>query len=704
MAPPTPSDSAGGSTHAAGDDGLVSSGPAAAHLSNPPNLNHFVAPVTAAGFIAQPAHSHQSLGGMHAGDVAHNTNQIDPQPAHSMQNSVFTARRWDRATGSTSTVGGSKRHEKSEDSAGDSCGGGFSNNDTADGPVDSTLAQQFDSKQRNTAGHETEDDDGEIVSGARAATSGFGIGATDTTGPAAVDSAHATNATTGYTTGGIGDGFTETGGFTGFCTSALPTGGFAVGAGPVHNRRGNSRSGGGKRRGGSSKPGTGSGFNAGKGGTGESENATDPSDQYIDKQPWEITAEEMLPAARALRQHGSSLLERGAFAEAEMACEHAVRFVEYEDAFDTDEAKLSAKVMKVDCLIDVSACALERGDTHKALRVADAALSIDSENVFALLRRASANAHGGAHDVALQDTEKAVKLAPNDARVVAEKLRINSMRNQTTNTANANHHQQPSYAPKQTNSFGPSGPAFSAPNNANPPPVPLFHSAPREINSPVPPGTAAAARALAQEEAEGECEAQHGLGIGGMDIGVGGADVEIEQEHGYAPAYSEEHSGDFGSPGVSGGGRGVMSGPGGGTAGDVNGMSDRGVSDRGANNSGGAARDNSGSLGHVPPNHPVRPAVSGATPAQNFSGRRGELSAGPANGSLDVLGGGGGQSFGNAQQFSASVGARSMQKNGDPTAAVGAMLGGDDSEEDGEEIGSRPGGGNGGDADMENDD
>jgi predicted lipid-binding transport protein (Tim44 family) len=108
----------------------------------------------------------------------------------------------------------------------------------------------------------------------------------------------------------------------------------------------------------------------------------------------------------------------------------------------------------------------------------------------------------------------------------------------------------------------------------------------------------------------------------------------------------------------------------------------------------------SGSLGHVPPNHPARPAVSGATPAREFSGMRGGLSAGPANGSMDVMGGGGGgQSFGNAPQplaqtLSASVGVLSMQKNkneGDPTLAQygEVALGGDESEEDGEEIGSR---------------
>ena len=125
-------------------------------------------------------------------------------PAHSMQNSVFTARRWDRATGSTSTVGASRARnrvpETREDSAGDSCGGDFSNN-TGDGPVDSTEAQRFDCDRRgdghgdardvkNEIGYASEDDGEEVEGGAaRAATSGFGTVRDTYQGPPEVDSA-----------------------------------------------------------------------------------------------------------------------------------------------------------------------------------------------------------------------------------------------------------------------------------------------------------------------------------------------------------------------------------------------------------------------------------------------------------------------------------------------------------------------------------
>ena len=433
----------------------------------------------------------------------------------------------------------------------------------------------------------------------------------------------------------------------------------------------------------------------------------------MSRQPWELSAEEMLPAARALRARGASHLERGDFEHAERACEHALRFVEYEDAFDGAEAKADARRVKLECLVDVSACALERGDAQKAARVAEAALIVDPSSADATLRRAFASAAASAFDGAVADAEKAAALAPGDARVAAERARVLAMRDEAYHA----------FAPKLVPD--PLRPAVSAPLNKQP--VPLFHARipkpPREINSPVPPGTAAAARALAAEEAEGECEAhREGLGLGGMDIGVEAPGDESAEraEHGYAPAFSEEGvSGDFGSPGGSGGVSGGISG--GATPGAPIGVADSAAlavgsdgapvqkpTERNAGVSGGGR--GSGSLGHVPPNHPARPAVSGATPARDFSGQRGGLSAGPADGSMDVMGGGGGgQSFGNELREpnpfgtldgttpSAVVsGARSMQKNAPPLdvgpgrAQYGEVaLGGDESEEDGEEIGSR---------------
>ena len=135
--------------------------------------------------------------------------------------------------------------------------------------------------------------------------------------------------------------------------------------------------------------------------------------------------------------------------------------------------------------------------------------------------------------------------------------------------------------------------------------MPLFNAAPphvRGIDSPVPPGTAAAARAAQTQEAEGECDglATTNPGLSGMDIGDGdggpmGYVVPAHsEEHGYAPALASgdmTYSGDGGY--VSGGG---TSGPasigGGGNSGPNSGApSSRGLGSGGLGSQGGRHSD-----------------------------------------------------------------------------------------------------------------
>jgi hypothetical protein len=47
-------------------------------------------------------------------------------------------------------------------------------------------------------------------------------------------------------------------------------------------------------------------------------------------QPWDLSAEEMLPAAVALKQQADALLAASNYVAAEHAYDHALRFVEYE--------------------------------------------------------------------------------------------------------------------------------------------------------------------------------------------------------------------------------------------------------------------------------------------------------------------------------------------------------------------------------------
>ena len=724
MAPPTPSDSAGGSNAATAEEALPPQppAPAAHHAAPAPNLP--AQPPTAnahppdaatswmpppAPAPTHPAHSHGGGGGG------------GPQPAHSMQNSVFTARRWDRATGSTSTVGGvGVARDSDRDSAGDSCAAVS----TGDAPVDSTLAQhRLGARGGAAAGaHFSEDEDGEEVEGtiaradrptsvARAAGSAR-LGSSDAGGgPAAVDSAPVPV----MRVGSIGDGFAETDLTLPFGPASV--GMFAMGAG---GGRGRGR----VRRATADK--LDAELDAELGGDAAA---------FARRQPWDLRAEEMLPAAKTLQTRAAALFGELHFAAAERAYDHALRFVEYEEAFDGDDAKADARRVKVECLVDASACAMRRGDAEKAQRAASRALHFDPGSVPALVRRATARAWGGGEmDAAVADLEEALKLAPNDADAAAEYARVRAMRANGVRDGHANengvHNGHANGVTRNGISNGGRGGGGRGPATSalkGPPPVPLFNAAraPNETHSPMPPGTAAAARALAAEEAEGECEAQ--AGAGGMDIGAAaGSEDDEAHEHGYAPASSEEYAEGFGSPGGSvdarlgerdGGGAParfdgdaapLAPGSGGFNSGRATGPPpaplDHGAaffdSNRDRDHDQRARAAGTASGGFAPPNHPARAAVSGAAP--HFSGPRGGLSAGPASGT--VSGGGhlgparsnGGAFPGPAtdangatnmgQTRSASVGRVSMQKNGPPAMARAVVdEGGDESEEDGEE-------------------
>ena len=174
--PPAPSDSAGGSNVATLDDG---GGVAVAHAPGIP------APPPVASALASPGHNPTQhadapwLGAPSAttavGAHSHGGGQGGgggPTPAHSVQNSVFTARRWDRATGSTSTVGDKAGRE---DSAEDSCAAVSHGGGGEDAPVDSTHAQRRALSAAGRPPGRAEDEGEEVEGGHVAAHAGAGI-------------------------------------------------------------------------------------------------------------------------------------------------------------------------------------------------------------------------------------------------------------------------------------------------------------------------------------------------------------------------------------------------------------------------------------------------------------------------------------------------------------------------------------------------
>lgn len=597
------------------------------------------------------------------------------------------ARRWDRATGSTSTVHGVR---DPEDSAGDSNTAAVSVGGYEDAPVDSTQAQHHeDAREGNHS-----DDDGEEVEGAsrgvqlgvvdggaggapreagslRQESSGKGEGGTEM-GPQAVDSRLNPMHVRAFV-GSIGDGFAETAG----AGAALERNinGFAIGS----SSRGGRGEGGGVKR--SRLPprvppipiahgsynGNGSIPGQYVNGLGSGSGADDGSGLH---QPWDVSVEEMLPAAKALRQQAETLLQNNNYAAAQYAYDHALRFVEYDEIFDGAEAKVAARAVKVACLVGASACALERGDATTALQLAGRALHLDPNNVNALIRRAAAKASTGTLDDAAADLDQALHLVPGDVNAIAAYNRVQALRSGMSPgfgapaTANdsgaivANGGAGGAVAggyPGGKNGNGsvrtggrggggrgdggsdgmvrPARPAASS--LMDPPPVPLFNAnAPMNgmltaVNSPVPPGTAAAVQALETAEAEDECEGHLGVGVaasGVMEIGSGG---------------EGQLKGRGGTRGSNGGGVGGDGGTssGFGTAHSGGGLSGGGGDGATGGGSSGGGGSVGGGGGYSPNGYGYAPAYSGG-----FSGGGGSvgggLSGGPAYSNGRLSGGG----------------------------------------------------------------
>lgn len=226
----TPADSAGGSNAATADDGhatAAAANPTAANPAGPAGPQagaQGAAPAHPAGpsppapasnpafpppFTSNPAHADGQGGWMNPGANAASQGAAPPhpltapQPAHSMQNSVFMASRWDRATGSTSTVraahsAGEGGSMEKEDSAGDSNTAAVSEGNTQTGPADSTQAQHV----KSGGGSPSRSVGGEEVEGGVGWEGAYGLAGE------AVDS-HPVTGTNAFRSGGIGDGFAE---------------------------------------------------------------------------------------------------------------------------------------------------------------------------------------------------------------------------------------------------------------------------------------------------------------------------------------------------------------------------------------------------------------------------------------------------------------------------------------------------------------
>jgi len=107
------------------------------------------------------------------------------------------------------------------------------------------------------------------------------------------------------------------------------------------------------------------------------------------KASYELKAEELIPAAEALRQEGNKFYTEKRVAIAEKRYKRALGFLEAEYSMNAEQ-KAAAKKAQIPCHLNIAACEMYLKNYRGAIEACDKALKIESENVKARLRKAKA--------------------------------------------------------------------------------------------------------------------------------------------------------------------------------------------------------------------------------------------------------------------------------------------------------------------------
>ncbi|XP_073279860.1 70 kDa peptidyl-prolyl isomerase-like [Primulina huaijiensis] len=135
-----------------------------------------------------------------------------------------------------------------------------------------------------------------------------------------------------------------------------------------------------------------------------------------EKESWELSKEEKIPAAGKKKEEGNRWFRAGKYKRASKRYEKAVAFIDYESSF-SDEEKEQAKALKVTCNLNNAACKLKLKEFKEAKNLCDKVLEIDVDNVKALYRRAQANIFLVELELAELDVKKVLELNPDDRDV-----------------------------------------------------------------------------------------------------------------------------------------------------------------------------------------------------------------------------------------------------------------------------------------------
>jgi len=138
-----------------------------------------------------------------------------------------------------------------------------------------------------------------------------------------------------------------------------------------------------------------------------------------EKESWDMNTQEKIEAAGKKKEEGNVLFKAGKYARASKKYEKAVKYIEYDSAFE-EEDKKQAKALKVACNLNDAACKLKLKEYKQAEKLCTKVLELEGRNVKALYRRAQAYIQLADLDLAEFDIKKALEIDPDNRDVKLE--------------------------------------------------------------------------------------------------------------------------------------------------------------------------------------------------------------------------------------------------------------------------------------------
>ena len=140
-----------------------------------------------------------------------------------------------------------------------------------------------------------------------------------------------------------------------------------------------------------------------------------------EKEKWELTHDERMSKATALKELGTTLFRSGRFKEAKtQGYLEALSYLDDEPGEDehVEESEHDIKTMKTALHSNVALCAMKTGEWAEVIESAEKALKLDPGNAKLLYRRGAGFYHSGMLIEAKRDAQAALTASPGSAEVV----------------------------------------------------------------------------------------------------------------------------------------------------------------------------------------------------------------------------------------------------------------------------------------------